>query len=720
MILKQILPTFYAGSLNRESQLWDKEIDWDTIPSIENIIFQYDKEIEMCLDDLDSMILTTTNFCSDILTIKKEAFSPIESLLMFLHFQASTNLINILTIRKVFNYEFDWIANSVSQELRTSVQRDFEPHWLIVFIANTNEYIQKYLVNTFTLWSRNLFYYSRVTGGHKELIEHYLNKCYSFLKSLVNATFFYLDLTMSFTEILGWASRNKFDHIKKDAAEILLYYYNLKGFPEEWKMIIELQFSCDGYQFTNFSRDYWCNTLLETRNLEGHNKLHVLLNKYGDNEEELIERRVIIELAILEYHTFLESKGLKDKYLEYELSRIFTLLTPAIITFLKSGQISYINSLIRTFFQIPHNKIISDENVIIQPSCEQGVNYSIKNLSIYTQKDPFYFIPEITTLLNVFLSKTLTLDDDFAFRASPLPRTEGVPKPELGINLENILVEYYDLKNPNVKEILENRSGYFLYNGHQIPLQPLFVKYIGSTPPMIHSFLKPLASREIKNVLIWQGDTMLSERECDTISKVFEDKGISVTRLNFYDNSSEEFIEYYNSVEFDLIWISCHGQFNHYKPHESYLVLRQKFDDIDEVILTYNQMKTQSLLNLDNRRLLVLNACDGATTSLNNNPYSIGLGATVINQSQSLISHQWPAENNAGLIHGVLLAIYLVEEKSYQNAYESTIKKYLEGKEAILEFFKANNVLQEVIDSFEGSSIDISSFYYWGSLSYLE
>lgn len=720
MILKEILPRFYAGSLDNRSQLWDAKIDWDNHLSIENLIAQYDKEIERCLGDVDSMITTTTNFCNDILEIKKESFGPLESVFMFLHFQASTNLINILEIRKVLTYEFDWIANSVSQEISTSEQRDFEPNWLIIYITNSNEYIRKYLNETFTLWTRNLFYYSRATGGHKELIEFYFVNCYGFLKSLMNAGFFYLDLIISFTQILAWANKNRIDTIRKETSEILFSYYNLNGIPDEWRKIIAFQFSCDGFQFTNITRSKWCDIVLTYGPLLGHENLHLLLNKYSANETELIENFDKIESAIVEYHFFLESNGLKDKYLNYELSRIFTLLEPAIITLLKGAKVSYINKLIGMFFKISQDDLIDNNNLIILPNSEVGVSYCIENKNISVGKDPFNFIVEITNLLNAFLSKTLTLDDHFAFRASPLIRPGGIPKPDTGKELEEILVEYYDLKNANVVKIIEGRSGYFLYSGHQTPLQPLFVKYVGSSPPIIHSFLKPLSSREIKTVLVWQGDTMLSERECDAISKIFEDRGILMKKLNFHNSTKEEFLENYYKQDFDLIWISCHGQFNSYSPHESYLVLRQKFDAVDEIILTYEELNTRAFTDKANRRLLVLNACDGATTSLNNNPTSIGLGATVINKSQSLISHHWPAETNASLVHGVLLAIYLLEGNSYLKTYEKTIKKYLEGKEAILDFFRVNNLADEVIDGFQASSIDVSSFYYWGSLSYLE
>jgi hypothetical protein len=719
-MLRELLPNFYSGYSNKKHPLWVAEIEWDETKSVETLFILLEDELEIEFGNLDRLIQTTTNFCTDVLELKKVAFGPIEALLMFIHFEAATILIDILESRKLFNLVFDWIANSLSQQLERSIERSSEPNWLVIFITNTNRYIQKHLIDAFSLWTRCLFYYSRVEGGHKELVHFYFGHCYQYLKTLVNATYLYADLTMSFIQILAWASNNRMENIKIECVRILSYYYGLAGLPDDLKRIIAFQFSSDGYELTTISRSDWCEIVIAYGNLQGHQKLHLALNKYASSYSEIVENFEELKLAIDEYHTYLAASKIEDKYLNYELSRIFTVLQPAIIILIEASKIELANQLIALFFKIPLNEIILSTNAVVLPGTKSGACYSVENLIEYSQKDPFQFIPRITTILNSFLSRTHTLNDLFNFTAEPIKREYGIPKPELGNDLEKILVEYYCFNAEKVCLLLRDKTGYFLYNGTQLPLQALFIKYSKIALPIIHSFYNPLPVKKVRHALIWQGDTIMSERECDTLENLFQANNIKITRLNFHQSSKEEFLGYYRNEEFDLIWVSCHGEFKHFSPHESYLVLRQKFGDTSEIILGYDELKTQEIESGKCRRLLVLNACDGATTSLNNNPTSIGLGASVINQYQSLISHQWPVDNTAGLIHGVLYSIFLIKHGSYLEAYENTIKKFLEGKEAILDFFQSNSVLQETIDGIGGSSLDFTSFYYWGSLSYLE
>jgi hypothetical protein len=220
---------------------------------------------------------------------------------------------------------------------------------------------------------------------------------------------------------------------------------------------------------------------------------------------------------------------------------------------------------------------------------------------------------------------------------------------------------------------------------------------------------------------MWQGDSTSSEMECDAIQRLFECKGITVFRLNWHEATKDQFLNAYND-NYDLVWVSGHGEFDQFRPHLSSLVLYQDFSDTESKNVSINYDEITEVTNSnDSRRLLVLNLCDGATTTLDNSPAAIGLGAKMINEFQSLISHQWPIDPFSGLIFGILIADALANGESYLQAYMQSVSTFIQGKIAVVEKVSVlfpDEELPEIIE--RNTAVDFENLFFYGSLMYLE
>jgi hypothetical protein len=196
---------------------------------------------------------------------------------------------------------------------------------------------------------------------------------------------------------------------------------------------------------------------------------------------------------------------------------------------------------------------------------------------------------------------------------------------------------------------------------------------------------------------------------------------VLLVRHNWHESTKKAFLHDYYHGDFDLFWLSCHGQFDHYRPQNSYIVLNgDNRNGIPEQTIGYEEFNVNSD-KPSARRLLVLNACDGATTTLNNSPSAIGFGSKMVNQYQALISHQWSIYDGAGLVHGILLAGHLAEGSSYFDSFALTLSDFIAGKEHVLSKIKTWLPESKVAETVENNSgVDYTNIFYYGSLSFLQ
>jgi len=718
MNIQTLFPQFFEKSSTKADPRWQEDFDFSTDQCVE-LVRLWMQEVNLLHPDYRKQNELTIAICQDLISLRAQYIGQTE-LLIFLQFEICTEMASVMGAKKLFTELFQWVANALSDDVSFSTSKQTEMAPLVAFTLSNNPYVKRFFNETFIKWSAMLFYQQRVKGGLKHLSKAYIDHLFAHLKFLPGPMHCGEDIVNAFSNILVWAANNKLEEIKKDCAQMLCYFYTREFVEPHVKRKIAIGFCFCGSEHTPLSQQEWCDTMLKC-GLTEYEAVQVFSQKIKVSSEAILEHLETLLQCIAVYNLYIEENIENTIHKDYEISRMFSVIKDVIHTLLDAGEVSTVILIIGNFFKVPQQDLYGGAPVIIQHNVEQGVQYSTEHHVIHSGTDPLVNGPLIISKLNQFLSQSITVIDDFQYsQAEELEGEIGFPVSDHGVELEKILVEHFQLKREDIAELLHKVTGYYLYSEFQLPLQALFLKYTGAVMPLIQSFRIPYQTREIKKILIWQGDLPMAQYECDGLQQIFEQKGIQVERYNWIDHTPEEFALAYQDDSYDLVWMSCHGQFNHFRPHDSYLLLNRATDEVPEKRLQLDQLLYHREKAIG-RRLLALNACDGATTTLLNSPGSVGFGASLVSCSQSLLSHQWPIDDYAGLVLGLLVGVSLAEGKTYLESFKDALLVFFKGQEAVVETLKQSIPEGELYDRIEFSAkIEYHNLYYYGSLTYLE
>lgn len=701
------LPSLFLNSFDPTHKFWSVIAEWDSPHFPEVVIYHYETEMEQSNGDVNLMILKATAFTNDILTLKT-ARPQNTVVLDYCQFLACSTMLNYLARNKYFPICFDWIMNSIAEEVSTNIARDFFPGRIIDIIKSNHPFILSTINQVLPGWIHDLFYYSRHTGGTKELAEFclemlpYLSVKASKLRSL--------EYVSAFSQMSTWCFNFKMDQERKIIDDVLFGIYSATE-DRQVKKMVAFHFSCLPDSNNATTRVEWASLVMAEYSdlLFSHERFQVLANMYEEDIELSIEHFDEILVAVKKYVDSLNP--FHGTLFSHIRSTIFTILDRVIASLLLRGHVKEVNLLYGAFFNILEKEIIAPSNIFILPGLEDGVLYCADNRVIKHSTNTIDTLSELNTLQNSFLGTTYTRHDQLSF-IPDLPERQGVPNRNAANAFCEALREHMNFAQMKAFENLSDCSGYFLLFGIQMPIQSILSLEIGVTIPNIHSFYNPLPARKIKRIFVWSGYTQMAEYERMGIEEIFGRSGCKVIWRSCFEASKEDFIHHYGSSEYDVFWILGHGQFIRHAAHTSYLDLG------NEIQITIDELKAITLTH-DQRRLLVIDACDGATNALANSPASIGIGTSVVCQKQSLISHNWPVENVPSLVMGLLLATFLSQGHSYSEAHHNATRIFYEGKQASLNHLRMFIENTEVLERIENNDFDYQNFYYWGSMTYI-
>lgn len=284
----------------------------------------------------------------------------------------------------------------------------------------------------------------------------------------------------------------------------------------------------------------------------------------------------------------------------------------------------------------------------------------------------------------------------------------GAPDETQGNKLEKLCNDFFSFGDNDYKNLKDKAM--ILIPSTQLPVQSIMLKKLGYTMPNMVSFQDPFPDRDVKKVCIIANGSLTSELEKNEVIKVFQSKNLWI---DVYDDISIiDFIKSYQ-MDYDIFWISAHGEYDHTSPDNSFLKIGEQNIDIK---LIYN-----IFLSFDNRRLLFLNLCDGATTMPHNGAISdIGLGSCLAENRQAVVSHLWPIDPMAALAFGVLYAIGISNGLSFFLSYEYAVNIMIEGSEKIIYEMETNNISNDVMNRIRNTQLDFDNICYWGALTFLE
>jgi hypothetical protein len=322
-------------------------------------------------------------------------------------------------------------------------------------------------------------------------------------------------------------------------------------------------------------------------------------------------------------------------------------------------------------------------------------------------------ILRLTNAGNIFFGTNVVLRDDDRFIPHQTSRP-GIPDTsrEASEQYEQAVCQHY--RFDRITGLLENSSpeGMLIVPQARDPIQPVMLKIIGRTLPILTGCAHPQTDRPVRRACIWWASTTYGELERGWVIEVLQRRHIEVVIPS--TKSKEEFRDLYSSHDFDVFWMIGHGRFDHYYPEKMSVDLSEK----DE--LTFQDWMRIDLPLGTRRRLFVANLCDSATTAILGGTGELGLPIVLARPVQALIAHLWPVSSMHAAILGAVLAVQITKKQSYFNAYCEAVKIMISGREGIeAELVSEFGEAHEVIQRLRGAPDIWNNLFVWGSPAFL-
>lgn len=244
------------------------------------------------------------------------------------------------------------------------------------------------------------------------------------------------------------------------------------------------------------------------------------------------------------------------------------------------------------------------------------------------------------------------------------------------------------------------------------PIIPKIAHYLQRSVSLLVNS-RYLKEAKIKKVLIW----------CDpdnTLTDAYNEKEALEVILDYYEISYEVyvgnecslelFLSKYNDVEFDLVWLMCHGFFNFDNPNDSGLIIS------NSEIVRLSQLEFNNPFRKE-RRLLVLNACQsGCSTIRYDGMGFVGLGSSLSTPNQAVVGHLWSVHSFAASIFGPLFLTYILNGSSWGESLNFSRIDMSRGKEEIQKSLGISIKKRiQLLDSIEHRSVNLKEIIYWAS-----
>ena len=281
--------------------------------------------------------------------------------------------------------------------------------------------------------------------------------------------------------------------------------------------------------------------------------------------------------------------------------------------------------------------------------------------------------------------------------------------------VEGLLEALQNAYCPEGLEVPGNASCQLVLPPEGHPVQATQLAVWGRTFPICSSLARPRPDRVSRSVLIWCGDVMSGEMELEVIEAAFRGAGALVKVVKPDTSTPAEFIKEYETGEYDVFWVSSHGELDHWSPHEIQLRLAH---DKSAVMLDdlWNRVPEN-----DGRRLLVLNICDGARFGDPGLLPRVGLAAGLSSPKQATVSHLWPVRSLPSAAFGAYLAHGVASGMPYFDAYCASLealRKPAFDVGAELETLYGHQF--QLVKSLKSSNADFSHIETWGSAAFFQ
>lgn len=693
-----------------DTSVWNLELNLASKDDVRQLLALIDEATGMAVERHDPDLLDIAGALAADLSGLAENDTVPKPTLMLLRLIAASVAIDCAAHRKQFSIVRDWIIFSLTGRFldENVIQLDQigDPQSTVVDSSSaTSDFVRA----PFLIWAWGLFYYVRVTGDLKPIAASYLpfveRLCAAMLDELSIETLVYAGT---------WATVED-DPRGKMILQRLATILEKVPLPKNVSIQLAVGLSAGVGESAGLDTVVIAETALSKfkDDLNAFDRLQLLCHACAGSVERVAKHLSEIEDATREYSVYIKSEVSDYVDATFEKERSFDIIAPVVCTLSTNARVADAARLVCLWRRGGADTSASNVAVLL-PTWYKGVVFAVAGgMEIANSESMSDSMLRLTNTGNAFFGTNVVLKDDNRFVANEA-RRPGIPNafPWASDEYERAASEHY--KFERVVSLLERSvpEGMLIVPQARDPIQPIMLKVIGRTLPIIASCAPPQPDRSVRRVCIWWASTTYGELEQRWVLEVLQRRGIEVVIPP--TKSKDEFRAYYQSPDFDVFWMIGHGRFNHYYPEN------MSVDLTDTEEITFREWMHIDLPMNTGRRLFVGNLCDSGTTAVLGGTGELGLPIILAQSVQALIAHLWPVSSMHASIFGAVLAMQIASEQSYFDAYCKAVKIMISGRQGIeTEIAGEFGATHEVIQRLRGAPDIWNKLLVWGSPAFL-
>lgn len=444
---------------------------------------------------------------------------------------------------------------------------------------------------------------------------------------------------------------------------------------KDCRKIASVSLSSRSGRLSKLGPKYWADYAFKhfPENLDHRTKLQ-LMPAVWDGASGKQARKILT--VIRKNRAEIQADALTASHLRLLVDGRSELIKPILMMALSHSNMRFAHELLCIWYGVDKGASIPRESILwLIPSCEVGYMLIMGERPKVIERDSDDIVMRITDAANRFLSTSVSIRGLPSNRLH-VPDRLGVPIEAAAHEFDDAMVLTY-LPAEAIRYMQENcraDARQILLPSKPHPIQALQLKLLGTTWPLSASFRSPLDDSKILKVAIWNFSGMMAGgHELTLVEDIFSSSGAIVDVFG-KETDTCSFIDVYSDPSYDIVWLISHGEYEYFSPISSHLEIGEdKSVDLRELL--------DCPLTRDERRLLVLNVCDGATHPGEGLLPHIGFAASLATPSQATISHKWPVASIPAAVFGSLLALELSRQHSFFSAYKSAVQHILSASD---------------------------------------
>ena len=621
----------------------------------------------------------------------------------FLIYHFGVSLIELFNMTGHFHYCYEIFQLSIlHQNYENGETYDLNTINIFKHLYSADKEIEKYALTVTVHWLGQFFYYSRSFSGLNDWGEIILDEVMMFVdnENLETAEFaFLLSNLFSWCEFNNAVNEIEFLKRKYTKLESKISEKSNELFTESIRtnIILSNRFSSEYRKeiAQKLKSHSWENDISETQ--------FYIITYVNNLLPEISFQDVKNAVISLQKNTKQDNRTSEL----HEKSRIAKILNPFIRYCFDEVKYDELHQLISTFYDRSEFK---ESVLFVVPNSQTGTRLLNSNQLFNINHNPYESIVELTKFRNLALNQFVLIKG--LSYTNPMPKGElGKPNLTYGKEFEKSLLEIYNLKEIESSYFSSNLS-FFQFDFNGLPIQSLFLKQLKLSLPKQISFREKVKFDSIKKILFWTGNSFTSILEFECVKAICESRGIYIKNIT---SSKEELLSEING-DYDILWISSHGEHVHYDPFNSKIVLD------DESFIELNEVDSFKNPNKEKRRLFFANVCEGGITAQTGDLINVGFPALMTDSNQDFLSHLWMVQTQIAQIYGVLFIMFISNGHNPYEAFERTVLTLIEGKESVTEKMSEFKNIDEIADLIQTitnlESLDFSNILNWGSSAY--